>query len=114
MQRFLRFVFVVLIAIVGKTEPASAQEIGAPATLIRVEDPVYEYITRLQRRGHMLSLNPTALPYTRGEIAGALSRVDSRRLAPREQVWADTIVERVEVRAVGMKYGMAGIEETGR
>ena len=110
MQRFLRFVFVVLIAIVGKTEPASAQEIGAPATLIRVEDPVYEYITRLQRRGHMLSLNPTALPYTRGEIAGALSRVDSRRLSPREQAWYDTIVERVQVRDGGRNAARVGAE----
>ena len=31
--------------------------------LLPTSDHAYEYIVRLQRRGHLLDLNPTSLPY---------------------------------------------------
>lgn len=55
--------------------------------LVSADDPAYEYISRLQRRGHLLELHPTALPYTQGEIAGALSHVKERRLRGAERHW---------------------------
>ena len=110
MSRFRYLLLFVAIGLFVVPERVMAQEIAAPATLIRVEDPVYEYITRLQRRGHLLSLNPTALPYTRGEIAGALSRVDSARLSARERGWYDTIIDRVQVRDGGADSARIGAE----
>lgn len=47
----------------------------------------YDYIERLQRRGHLLDLHPTALPYTHGEIHAAIDRLRRSRLAPVERAW---------------------------
>jgi hypothetical protein len=38
-----------------------------PNRVIPVEDWTYFYLQRLQRRGYLLDLHPTALPYTHGE-----------------------------------------------
>lgn len=48
---------------------------------------VYEAILRLQRRGHLLALNPTVAPYTEGEVARALAAVDTAALRPLERAW---------------------------
>ncbi|MYH07529.1 MAG: hypothetical protein F4146_03025, partial [Rhodothermaceae bacterium] len=45
--------------------------------LLPVNDYAYEYIVRLQRRGHLLELNPTSLPYRRGDVWDALSRLET-------------------------------------
>ncbi len=50
-------------------------------------DTAYEYIVRLQHRGFLLDLNPTSLPYTRGEILDALAQIDSTRLRQFEHHW---------------------------
>lgn len=55
--------------------------------LIPVNDYAYDYIVRLQRRGHLLELNPTAVPYRRGEILRALANVDTLRLERSEAHW---------------------------
>lgn len=55
--------------------------------LLPTSDTAYEYIVRLQRRGHLLDLNPTSLPYTRSEISNALTQIDSTKLSQFEQHW---------------------------
>ena len=55
--------------------------------LIPVGDYTYDYIVRLQRRGHLLELNPTAVPYRRGSILDALAKVDALRLGVSEAHW---------------------------
>jgi len=49
----------------------------------------------LQRRGHLLTLNPTAFPYTESEIASALARLPHGELATVEQRWAHLLAERI-------------------
>ena len=55
--------------------------------LIPVNDYAYEYIVRLQRRGHLLELNPTAVPYRRHEVRQALAAVDTLHLGISEAYW---------------------------
>ena len=55
--------------------------------LLPVGDWAYDYISRLQRRGHMLELNPTSSPYRRGEVRSALAKVDSMALGESERHW---------------------------
>jgi len=59
--------------------------------LLPTSDSAYEYIVRLQRRGYLLGLNPTALPYRRGDIRDALSRVDTTRLNSSERHWVNLL-----------------------
>ena len=47
----------------------------------------YEYIQRLQQRGMLLELNPTALPYTYAAVRRAIDAVDGDDLTPRERRW---------------------------
>ena len=58
---------------------------------------MYEYIVRMQRRGHLLELNPTAFPYRHGEVADALARVDSSGLSRSERHWMDLIAATVRL-----------------
>jgi hypothetical protein len=55
--------------------------------LIPVDDPAYGYLQRLQRRGHLLDLNPTALPYRQGDVLAALAALDDATLGDLEQQW---------------------------
>lgn len=48
---------------------------------------VYEWIDRLQDRGHLSSLNPERLPYNEKELFSALQQSDKSRLSKIEQVW---------------------------
>lgn len=61
--------FLVLGALVATPRAASAQE----GRILPVEDPAYEWILRLQDRGFLTDLQPTALPYTVGEVRRALA-----------------------------------------
>lgn len=63
-----------LAFLVAALAPAA---LAQPARTIPVGDPAYDAIERLQRRGHLLGLHPTALPYTEAEVAEALAAVDS-------------------------------------
>jgi len=65
--------------------------------LLPTSDTAYDYITRLQRRGHLLDLNPTSLPYTRGEIFDALTQVDTTKLNQSERHW---------IKLLGQKIGL--------
>ena len=53
----------------------------------------YEYIHRLQARGHLTSLHPTALPYTGGEIASALKSLRIEELPQPVRRWAERLHE---------------------
>lgn len=85
----MRLVF--LLAALAASVPAGAQS----ARLLPVGDPAYEWIARLHRHGHALGLNPTALPYTVGEVRAALDGLDSTALAPTARRWADRVRTRV-------------------
>lgn len=53
----------------------------------------YEYIHRLQARGYLTSLHPTALPYTGGEIASALKSLRIEELPQPVRRWAERLHE---------------------
>lgn len=60
--------------------------------LLPDDDWTYTYIRRLQQRGHLLELHPTATPYTRDEVWRALERLDRRAsLAPHERRWVQLL-----------------------
>ena len=65
------------------------------ARVLALDDPAYRWIARLQRRGHLLGLNPTAFPYTEGEIEGALARLDGAGLSSVERRWAEGVRRRL-------------------
>lgn len=73
------------LQVVGQAETA------ARAVIVPVDDVVYQYIERLQRRGHMLELNPTILPYTRGAVADALEALAEDELSRTERLWFQRI-----------------------
>ena len=64
--------------------------------LLPVNDYAYEYIVRLQRRGHLLELNPTSLPYRRGDVWDALGRLDTTALNSSEQHWARLLRDKLQ------------------
>ena len=64
--------------------------------LLPVNDHAYEYIVRLQRRGHLLDLNPTSLPYRRGDVWDALSRLDTTALNSSEQHWTTLLRRKLQ------------------
>jgi hypothetical protein len=55
--------------------------------LINTHSWQYEYIQRLQQRGHLLQLNPTDLPYAFKDVRNALSGTDSLQLNGQERRW---------------------------
>ncbi len=55
--------------------------------LINTHSWQYEYIQRLQQRGHLLQLNPTDLPYAFKDVQNALKSTDSLQLSDQEQRW---------------------------
>ncbi len=73
------------------TRPALAQG----NRLLPTSDQAYEYIVRLQRRGHLLDLNPTSLPYRRNEIWDALSRIDTTILNRSELHWINLLRQKL-------------------
>ncbi|NBC17076.1 MAG: hypothetical protein GVY18_07145 [Bacteroidetes bacterium] len=62
--------------------------LGQDHRFLPVEHVAYEHIERLQRRGHLLTLNPTALPYRYGAVRAALADLDRETLSPTEARWA--------------------------
>ena len=65
------------------------------ARILSLDDPAYRWIARLHRRGHLLTLNPTALPYTEGELARALASVADSSLSRLEMRWAEQLRARL-------------------
>ncbi len=64
--------------------------------LLSTNDSTYEYILRLQRRGYLLELNPTSLPYRRGEVIEALSRMDTTGLGSSELHWVNLLRQKLK------------------
>ncbi len=71
----LRSLCCVMLMAVGAT-----QALAQHAALVPAEDPVYDVIDRMQRRGYFRELNPSVRPYTVEEIRSALSKVDPTTL----------------------------------
>ena len=69
---------VLLAGFLGSRTPLLAQE----NRLLPTGDVAYDAIGYLQRRGHLLELNPTSLPYRYGEVWDALGRIDTMALGP--------------------------------
>ena len=77
--------------------PSAAQprEDVPRARLLSIEDDVYQTIERLQRRGLLLELNPTATPYTLGQIADALDKVDWHMVDSTVRHWLELVEARI-------------------
>ncbi len=78
---------------------AQPSETVPRARLLAIGDDTYDLIERLQRRGHLLELNPTALPYTAGKVADAIDRINWQTLDATARRW----VEHLEAR-LGRRY----------
>ncbi|MEO1631548.1 MAG: capsule assembly Wzi family protein [Bacteroidota bacterium] len=65
--------------------------LAQPARLVTPDDWAAHYIERLQRRGHLLELNPTLLPYREADLRDALHELDPKNLSPTEQGWVDLL-----------------------
>lgn len=76
------------LALFGLFPPVTAAQDNR---LILVEDAAYVYIHRLQRRGHLLDLHPTALPYTQREVENALDALDPATLDAQSQRWTERL-----------------------
>ena len=91
----------VLLVAAASAGPARAQ----PARTVPLGDEVYATIERLQRRGRLLSLHPTALPYTEAEVTAALAALDAeadlRPLDAREAEWARLVRRRIPAAVPG-------------
>ena len=75
----------------------AASAAAQPARTIPVGDEVYATIERLQRRGHLLALHPTALPYTEAEVTAALAALGGAALDAREAEWVRLVRQRLAV-----------------
>ena len=87
----------IALALLALAAPAAAQ----PARTLPVGDPLYDAVERLQRRGHLLDLHPTALPYTEAEVSAALAALDGTTLDAREAEWVRLLRQRLPVAAPG-------------
>jgi len=57
------------------------------AGLLPVQDYSYQLIERLQRRGYLTELNPTAQPYTYNQVRTAIGKVDRTLLSANSMEW---------------------------
>lgn len=80
-----------LVLLASLTAPLAAQ----PARTLPLDDEAYRLIERLQRRGVLLGLHPTALPYTEAEVQAALADVPLGRLRDHEADWLRTLERRI-------------------
>lgn len=83
-----------------RVRPVAAQQGKAGSSrLAPVDHWTYEYIRRLQLRGHLTSLHPAALPYAEGEIASALQSLEPETLPNPARRWAERLREAYGARA---------------
>src|SRR5690554_3755184 len=71
-KSFLACVLVLATALLVMDAQAQRRVRVPEAVLLPVDDGAHVYVERLQRRGLLRELNPTAAPYTLGELDGAL------------------------------------------
>lgn len=67
---------------------------GQDNRLITLDDARYQDILRLQHRGYLLELHPTALPYTYKEVHDAIDAIDRESLTLPERRWVENILDR--------------------
>ncbi|HEX8298222.1 MAG TPA: hypothetical protein VF594_03605, partial [Rubricoccaceae bacterium] len=89
--------------------PAAAQS----HRLLPLGDPAYPTIERLQRRGHLLGLNPTVLPYDESAVAEALDRLVPADLSPTEARWANRLRRRLRPTPESRRGSVATFETGG-
>lgn len=83
---------VALIAVVwGPTEVRSQS-----GRLHTLDETIYDYVERLQLRGHLLELNPTAAPYSDRALRTALETIDRSELSQPEAGWVERIRRRLD------------------
>lgn len=78
--------------------------------LLPASDWAYDYIVRLQQRGHLLDLNPTSLPYRHGDIWAALQQINRDGLSAPERHWVNLLEKAIvpeEGTAVGYTFEAA-------
>jgi hypothetical protein len=95
---FRRSVVLVLSALLAaalRPAPSFAQT----GRLHTLDETIYDYVERLQERGHLLRLNPTAAPYTNRALARALDAVSEKNLTRLEASWVERIRLRLHLRA---------------
>ena len=90
MLRRIRLIAILLLWVAAWPVVTAAQS----NRLVPVEDWTYQYIRLLQRRGHLLELNPLSLPYTHGEVEAAIRRLPERRLRDPERRWVELLKKR--------------------
>lgn len=56
-----------------------------------VDEPAGRAVQQLQIRGHLLTLNPTDLPYSEGEMRRAMDTVDRSALSEMESFWINML-----------------------
>lgn len=83
-----RSLFLVAISILVAM-PVFSQE----NQIIHLNNQVYRYVKLLQQRGHLAELNPTKLPYNRGEVIESLRTMEKEGLGSSERFWVDSIEE---------------------
>ncbi|NGP86876.1 hypothetical protein [Fodinibius halophilus] len=88
-NRVLVFIFAIWIASLSNCFAQSK-------VLIKSQHWAYEYIERLQNRGHLRTLNPTAIPYNRGEVWEAVQDMDREALSPLSQQWLKKVENHVK------------------
>ncbi|MEX0595870.1 MAG: hypothetical protein WD512_05150 [Candidatus Paceibacterota bacterium] len=88
-SRILTFLLIFIGFYLQNLQQAAAQE----NQLIPLSNNVYQYIQNLQQRGWMLELNPTSMPYTKGEVFHGLRTVDKKKLNSRELFWYEFIIK---------------------
>ncbi|GIV62275.1 MAG: hypothetical protein KatS3mg044_1141 [Rhodothermaceae bacterium] len=81
-----------------------------PNRFLPTGDVAYQYLNRLQRRGLLPSLHPTALPYRQGDVAAALDELDRNTLAPVEAHWVAMLEALLGRAAPGDDEAVAGLD----
>ena len=89
----LRLLFWVALLGAFATDASRAQR----HRIVPVGDWAYAYVERLQRRGHLLELAPTSVPYRQGEVADALASLDPATLGATEARWVRLLGEALGV-----------------
>lgn len=97
MQRLWQTCWLVSIIWIGGLCPGLSIAHAQTNRLLPVGDAAYHTIERLQRRGYLLDLNPTAQPYRFGALARALDKADTADLSPLEQRWVDLLRARLHL-----------------
>ena len=88
---YLKFFSILFFLLIGGINNSN----GQGRELLLLSDNAYQYIERLQKRGFLLDLNPTALPYTYSDVSKALKNTSKNSLSELENKWFIEIEKRI-------------------